>query len=72
VLAPDIRALDQLRDLVYVAGDREQMIALIADALDEDSGELAERRIRLARRNTWADRTAAISGGIIAAEREEG
>ena len=72
VLAPDIRALDQLRDLVYVAGDREQMIALIADALGEDSGELAERRIRLARRNTWADRTAAISGGIIAAEREEG
>lgn len=72
VLAPDIRALDRLRDLVYVASDRDQMTAMIAIALREDSSELAERRIQLARRNTWTDRASVISGSIIAAEREKG
>ncbi len=72
VLAPSIRALDGLHELVYVAGDRSEMVAMIGTAIAETDDGLVRRRVDLASRNTWRDRAAAISSGIMEAERGGG
>ncbi|RJQ45365.1 MAG: glycosyltransferase family 1 protein [Gaiellales bacterium] len=69
VVAPAIRALDGLRDLVYVGANMDEMLELIGDALAEDSPEATERRTELARMNTWEQRVDVISEKIMELER---
>ncbi|MHB0914098.1 MAG: glycosyltransferase [Thermoleophilia bacterium] len=65
VVAPDIRALDSLRDLVNVGDNSEEMVDMIAVALEEDLPEAAERRTGVARLNTWEQRVETISARVI-------
>lgn len=71
VIAPAIRALDELRDLVYVGNSQDEMIGMIAPALADNDATAVDRRTAVARMNTWQQRVDTISARILELETTE-
>jgi glycosyltransferase involved in cell wall biosynthesis len=71
VVAPAIRALDDLEDLVYVGKDSDEMINLIGIAARDDNEETITLRTDLARRNTWQKRVDVISDKVLSMMEQE-
>lgn len=65
VVSTEIENLGELRQMVHVAGDREDFVRKVELALEEErDGELSEEQVELLRRNSWEERVERILGLI--------
>ena len=64
VVSPDIRAVRNLKDLILIGHDHEEMVGLIALALESNNEEAEKARVQRARQNTWQHRVAIVSKKI--------
>jgi GT2 family glycosyltransferase len=64
VVAPRMPELYPYREFLYIADDHEDFIRKIDQAARENDPALVERRVDLARENTWSDRVRRIEEGI--------
>lgn len=53
VVASDIRAMDDLADVVYIGRNQEEIIDLIPVAVESNKEEAVEARVDRAKNNTW-------------------
>jgi len=60
VVSTDLPELRQFEDDVYLAHNAEQFEQMIETALVEDCPELRERRVQVARENSWQTRAKTI------------
>ena len=67
VVATQMPELAPYRDLLYLAADHDDFIQKVDQAVREDDPALRERRVALARANTWTDRVAAMKASIAEA-----
>lgn len=59
---PEVKAFNrESGEIVYVAEDKEDFIELMNKSIDEDSSSLQNRRIDLARQNSWENRIKEMS-----------
>ena len=64
VVSTALPELEPLRDLLYLAGDRDDFLAQLDRALAEDDPKIVEQRRSFAAQNTWEDRYEVIAGGL--------
>jgi GT2 family glycosyltransferase len=64
VVAPRMPELYPYREYLYIADDHDDFIRKVDIAVAENDPALRERRIALARENTWTERVARIEEGI--------
>ena len=64
VVAPRMPELYPYREHLYIADDHEDFLRKVDEAVAERDPALQERRIELARRNTWTARVADIKDAI--------
>lgn len=64
VVAPDIRAIRDLGDIIFIGQSHEEMLDMIPLALESNSAEAVNARIERARGNTWHHRVDAVSNKI--------
>ena len=64
VVATRMPELFPYRDHLYIADDEEDFMAKLESALQERDPAAVERRIELARQNTWTNRVDAVREGI--------
>jgi GT2 family glycosyltransferase len=64
VVAPRMPELYPYREYLYIADDHDDFIRKVDAAAAENDQALRERRIELARQNTWTDRVERIEEGI--------
>ncbi len=64
VVSVNLPELDQYRDFLYLAADKEEFALKIDAALQERDPELVGRRKELARANSWRHRVALIGEGL--------
>ena len=60
VVSTPLPQVERFRGLVYIGGDAGSFSKCLDQALAEDSGENRERRLAIARRETWADRALSL------------
>lgn len=63
-LATRTKAMEMFQDHVYLATNKDEYIKLAEKALEEDSRELAKRRIAFAKSHTWKNNVLAIYDAI--------
>jgi len=66
VVSTDLPEVRQFEDVVYIARNAEEFEQMIERALAEDCPELRQRRIEVARQNSWEVRAKAIVKAIDA------
>jgi polysaccharide pyruvyl transferase CsaB len=64
VVAPSLPELQSYSDYLYLAANQEDFIGKLDLALQEDDEQLRERRITLARQNSWSARLALLKQAI--------
>ena len=64
VVATQMPELYPYQDLLYIADDHDDFIRKVDLAVRENDSALRERRIALARQNTWTERVKVIKDGI--------
>lgn len=60
IVSTSVEGLDQLREYIHVAGNYEEFVHHIEDALGSDNTELSRKRIEAARTHTWSLRVRQI------------
>jgi glycosyltransferase involved in cell wall biosynthesis len=65
VVVPNIRAIQDLGDLVFIGRNQEEMVDLIGVALGSNSPEVVNARIEKARQNTWKHRFQEVTDRIL-------
>jgi glycosyltransferase involved in cell wall biosynthesis len=60
IVASPMPPADKFTDLIYVTSDKQRFVDYIHKALDENDGELREKRIKVAMDNSWAKRVDVI------------
>ena len=60
VVSTPLPQVERFRGLVYIGVDADSFSKCLDQALAEDGGENRERRLAVARRETWADRAASL------------
>lgn len=65
VVATDVAGLELVRDCIHIGSDQHEFLAKIELALEADTLEFSEQRIRLAAANTWAARVREMLADII-------
>jgi len=63
-LATRTKAMEMFQDHVYLAGSKEEYVALAEQALSENSNELIQARIAFAKSHTWENNVKAIYEAI--------
>ncbi len=63
-LATRTKAMEMFQDHVYLAGSKEEYVALAEQALSENSKELIQARIAFAKSHTWENNVKAIYEAI--------
>ncbi len=64
VVSVALPELEPFRDLLYLAGDRDEFLVQLDAAVAEDDPKMVERRRGYAAENTWAKRYAVITDGL--------
>jgi GT2 family glycosyltransferase/SAM-dependent methyltransferase len=64
VVAPRMPELYPYREYLYIADDHDDFLCKVDQAVAEDDPDLCQRRIELARANTWQARLTTIKDGI--------
>jgi GT2 family glycosyltransferase len=64
VVATRMHELETYSELLYIAADHDDFIRKVDAAVRENDPAIHERRVALARSNTWQARVMAIEGGI--------
>lgn len=64
IVATKTKAMQMFEDVVYLAEAKEDYINVIEKALEENSDELAKKRIEVAQSHTWTNNVAAIYEAI--------
>jgi GT2 family glycosyltransferase len=64
VVSVALSELEQYRDLLYIARDRDDFLAQLDRALAEDDPQIIEQRRSFAMQNTWEKRYELISTGL--------
>lgn len=64
VVSVALPELEPLRDLLYIANDRDEFLVGLDKALTEHDPKMVERRRSFAARNTWAKRYHTIAEGL--------
>jgi polysaccharide pyruvyl transferase CsaB len=65
VVATALPELEPYQDLLYLYSDAEEFTTLLERAVREDNDEIREKRVALARRNTWEIRYQAAEKSIV-------
>lgn len=71
VVATNLPELRSLSDVVGIAEDKEQFAELVSQAMLEDTLDLRQRRIEIAKDNSWAARYQLISEKVAERLREQ-
>ena len=64
VVSVSLSEIEPLRDLLYLAGNREEFLVQLDKAVAEHDSEVVERRRDFAARNTWPMRYQTIAAGL--------
>jgi GT2 family glycosyltransferase len=64
VVSVALPELEPLRDLLYIAHDRDEFLVQLDKALAEHEPKMVERRRTFAARNTWVNRYDTIAAGL--------
>ncbi|MEO8215487.1 MAG: glycosyltransferase [Acidobacteriota bacterium] len=64
VVAPRMPELYPYEDLLYIATDDDDFVRKVDLAIEESDPGIVERRIEMARQNTWTERVTRIKDGI--------
>ena len=67
VVSINLPELEQYRDYLYLAADKEEFVLQLDAALQERDAAMVERRKELARRNSWQNRVGIIKDALAAA-----
>ena len=67
IIATKTKAMEMFKDCVYLGSSKEEYLVLAEKALEENSPELADKRIRFAKSHTWTNNVNALYDAIISA-----
>jgi len=61
VVATDLPELEQFSKVIWIANTKEEFVRSIRLALNEKDGEIRQERIKIAKENSWEQRTSQIT-----------
>ena len=64
VVSVNLPELEQYRDYLYLAANKEEFVLQLDAALQERNPDMVERRKELARKNSWQHRVSVIKDGL--------
>ena len=67
IIATKTKAMEMFKDAVYLGSTKQEYVSLIEKSLAEDSKELFEKRIQVAKSHTWVNNVSAIYDAITKA-----
>ena len=70
IIATKTKAMEMFKDAVYLGATKEEYVSLIEKALAENSIELSEKRINVAKSHTWINNVSAIYNAITKATKQ--
>ena len=71
IIATKTKAMEMFKDCVYLGSTKEEYVSLIEKALAENSKELAEKRMNVAKGHSWTNNVGAIYNAIIKATKHK-
>ena len=71
IIATKTKAMEMFKDCVYLGSSKEEYLVLAEKALEENSPELADKRIRFAKSHNWTNNVNALYDDIISATKHQ-